>query len=80
MMGHLPPSQNQLFYDFNLEQLVPQNHFLRQIDRFLDFSLIKEHLADYYSHTGRPSVDPELMIRMLIVGYSYGIRSPSAPF
>lgn len=75
MMGHLPPNQNQLFYDFNLEQLVPENHFLRQIDQFLDFSSIKERLSDYYSHTGRPSVDPELMIRMLIVGYSYGIRS-----
>lgn len=75
MMGQLPPNQNQLFYDFNLEQLVPENHFLRRIDRFLDFSSIKELLADYYSHTGRPSVDPELMIRMLIVGYSYGIRS-----
>jgi transposase len=75
MMGELPPNQNQLFYDFNLEQLVPEDHFLRSIDRFLDFSTIKDLLSDYYSHTGRPSVDPELMIRMLIVGYSYGIRS-----
>ena len=75
MMGQLPPSQNTLFYDFCLEQYVPQDHLLRQIDPFLDLSHLRDHLASYYSHTGRPSVDPELMIRMLIVGYCYGIRS-----
>lgn len=75
MMGELPANQNELFYDFNLEQVVPRDHLLRSIDRFLDFSDIKTLLADYYSHTGRPSVDPELMIRMLLVGYCYGIRS-----
>jgi transposase len=75
MMGQLPSSQNGLFYDFCLEQYVPQDHLLRQIDPFLDLSGLRDHLASYYSHTGRPSVDPELMIRMLIVGYCYGIRS-----
>jgi transposase len=75
MMGQLPPSQNTLFYDFSLEQFVPQDHLLRQIDSLLDLSELRDHLASYYSHTGRPSVDPELMIRMLIVGYCYGIRS-----
>ena len=75
MMGQLPPDQNALFYDFCLETYVPQDHLLRQIAPFLDLSDLREHLASYYSHTGRPSVDPELMIRMLIVGYCYGIRS-----
>jgi transposase len=75
MMGQLPPSQNTLFYDFSLEKFVSQDHLLRQIDPLLDLSDLRDHLASYYSHTGRPSVDPELMIRMLIVGYCYGIRS-----
>jgi transposase len=75
MMGQLPPSQNTLFYDFSLEEFVSQDHLLRQIDPLLDLSDLRDHLASYYSHTGRPSVDPELMIRMLIVGYCYGIRS-----
>jgi transposase len=75
MMGQLPPSQNTLFYDFSLEMFVPQDHLLRQIDALLDLSDLRDHLSSYYSHTGRPSVDPELMIRMLIVGYCYGIRS-----
>ena len=75
MIGQLPPSQNALFYDFCLEKFVSQDHLLRQIDPLLDLSDLRAHLAPYYSHTGRPSVDPELMIRMLIVGYCYGIRS-----
>lgn len=75
MMGQLPPDQNALFYDFCLEKYVPHNHLLRKIDHVLDLSNLREHLRDYYSTTGRPSVDPELMIRMLIVGYCYGIRS-----
>ena len=75
MMGQLPPDQNALFYDFCLENYVPQDHLLRQIDPFLDLSDLRDYLASYYSPIGRPSVDPELMIRMLIVGYCYGIRS-----
>jgi len=75
MMGQLPAAQNSLFYEFSLEQHVPQGHLLRQIDRFLDFDSIRQHLSPYYSHTGRPSIDPELMIRMLLLGYCYGIRS-----
>ena len=73
MMGQLPPSQNTLFYDFFLEKFVSQDHLLRQIEPLLDLSDLRDHLASYYSHTGRPSVDPKLMIRMLIVGYCYGI-------
>lgn len=74
-MGSLPAQQNSLFYDFCLERHISENHLLRHIDRFLDFDRIREHLEPFYSHTGRPSIDPELMIRMLLVGYCYGIRS-----
>ena len=75
MMGQLPPRQNALFYEFCLEEQIPETHLLRQIDQFLDFTQIRKHLEGYYSHTGCPSIDPELMIRMLLVGYCYGIRS-----
>lgn len=75
MMGQLPEQQNELFYDFCLEKHIPDGHLLRQIDQFLDFEQIRLHLTSFYSHTGRPSIDPELMIRMLLVGYCYGIRS-----
>ena len=53
----------------------PDNHLLRKIDRFVDLSEVRAHLGPYYSDVGRPSIDPELMIRMLIVGYCFGIRS-----
>ena len=75
MMGPKQEAQAALFYEFSLEDHVPQDHPLRSIDRFVDLSGIRTHLADFYSHTGRPSVDPELMIRMLLVGYCFGIRS-----
>jgi hypothetical protein len=75
MMGRQPGGQDHLFYSFNLESVVPEKHLLRGIDRCLDLTDLRQHLAEYYSHTGRPSIDPELMIRMLVVGYCYGIRS-----
>lgn len=75
MMGPKQEAQAALFYEFSLEDHVPQDHLLRSIDRFVDLSSIRTHLADFYSHTGRPSIDPELMIRMLLVGYCSGIRS-----
>ena len=75
MMGQLPPRQNALFYEFCLEEHIPDTHLLRRIDQFLDFTQIRNHLEPYYSHTGCPSIDPELMIRILLVGYCYGIRS-----
>ena len=75
MMGQRAGAQDQLFYSFNLDSRVPADHLLRRIDRFLDLSALRRHLAPYYSHTGRPSVDPELMIRMLIIGYCFAIRS-----
>jgi transposase len=75
MMGRKPGGQKPLFYVFNLDDHVPADHLLRGIDRCLDLGELRRHLAPFYSHTGRPSVDPELMVRMLIVGYSLGIRS-----
>jgi len=75
MMGSNDKPQSELFYAFNLEEIVPQDHLLRSIDRYLDFTDLRQHLTPYYSHTGRPSVDPELMIRMLLIGYCLGIRS-----
>ena len=69
MMGELPGGQGELIYEFNLEKRIPQDHLLRQIDQFLDFTELRRHLKPYYSSTGRPSVDPELMLRMLLVGY-----------
>lgn len=75
MMGPRQEAQAALFYEFSLEEHVPQDHLLRSIDRFVDLSVIRAHLADFYSHTGRPSIDPELLIRMLLVGYCFGIRS-----
>jgi transposase len=75
MMGERTVAQEALFYAFSLERHVPAEHLLRSIDRFVDLSDIREHLHAFYSTTGRPSIDPELMIRMLIVGYCMGIRS-----
>jgi len=74
MMGQQAGLQDQLFYSFNLERYVPSDHLLRGIDCF-DLSELHRHLAPFYSHTGRPSIDPELMIRMLVIGCCFGIRS-----
>ena len=67
--------QGQFFYSFDLDEVVPPDHLVRQIDAVLDLSWVHKELAPYYSHTGRPSIDPVLMIRMLIVGYVFAIRS-----
>ncbi|CAI9000432.1 transposase [Pseudomonas sp. IT-P218] len=75
MMGQLSSGQERLFYSFNIEDHIPANHLLRNIDRCLDLSDLRHYLADFYSPIGRPSIDPELMICLLIVGYCYGIRS-----
>ena len=74
MMGR-QVERSQLFYEFSLERHVPSDHLLRRIDRALDLSWLRAELAPFYSSTGRPSIDPELMIRMLLVGYCYAIRS-----
>ncbi|AML51860.1 IS1182 family transposase [Falsihalocynthiibacter arcticus] len=74
MLGPKQEAQGALFYEFSVDDHVPQDHLLRSIDRFVDLSSIRPHLAEFYSHTGRPSIDPELLIRMLLVGYCLGIR------
>jgi transposase len=75
MMGRREREQGQFFYAFDLDRVVPPDHLVRQIDGVLDLSWVHKELAPYYSHTGRPSIDPVLMIRMLIVGYVFAIRS-----
>jgi len=75
MMGHRQVEQAALFYEFSLERHIPGDHLLRSIDRFVEFGELRCELAPFYSTLGRPSVDPELLIRMLIVGYCFGIRS-----
>ena len=69
MMGERTVMQEALFYSFSIEEHVPADHLLRSIDRFVDLGEIREYMRSYYSDTGRPSIDPELMIRMLIIGY-----------
>ncbi len=68
MMGRGKSEQGQFFYEFNLDDVVPPDHLVRKIDAVLDLGWVHKELAPYYSHTGRPSIDPELMMRMLIVG------------
>jgi transposase len=75
MMGRREDGQGQFFYAFDLDKVVPPDHLVRQIEGVLDLSWVHKELAPYYSHTGRPSIDPALMIRMLIVGYVFAIRS-----
>src|SRR5450755_2314100 len=75
MMGRLKSDQSQLFYEFHLGDAVPEDHLVRKIDAALDLSWLRGELAPHYSSIGRPSIDPELMIRMLVVGYVFAIRS-----
>jgi transposase len=75
MMGSRQVEQGALFYNFSLDAHVPADNLLRSVDRFVDLSEVRRELVPFYSLMGRPSVDPELMIRMLIVGYCFGIRS-----
>src|SRR5215216_47242 len=75
MMGRLNQDQGQLFYSFCLEDVVPADHRVREIAAVLDLSWVHSELAPSYSHLGRPSIDPVLMIRMLILGYVFAIRS-----
>src|SRR5947209_8336152 len=75
MMGERRVRQDALFYEFSLERHVPERHLLRSIDRFVALDGLRQELAPFYSEMGRPSIDPELLIRMLIVGYCFGIHS-----
>jgi transposase len=74
MMGHHDRSEA-LFYYFRLEDQVPENHLLRLIEKHISFEFVGERLQDSYSETGRPSIDPELLLRILLMGYLYGITS-----
>jgi transposase len=78
MMGRVSHDQEQLFYSFRLDQAVPQDHPVRKIAAVLDLSWVHSELAPFYPKMGRPSIDPELMIRMLIIGYAFAIRSERA--
>ena len=75
MMGRREDGQVQFLYAFDLDKMVPPDHLVRLIDGVLDLSWVHKELAPYYSHTGRPSIDPVLMIRMLLVGYVFALRS-----
>jgi transposase len=74
MMGQQPRTES-LFYYFRLQDQIPEDHLLRLIDRHIDFSFVQEQLKDFYSPMGRPSIDPEVLLRLLLVGYLYGITS-----
>src|SRR5512147_3259823 len=74
MMGQHTRSES-LFYYFRIEDQVPENHLLRLIDRHVSFEFVREKLRDSYSDAGRPSIDPEVLLRVLLIGYLYGITS-----
>jgi transposase len=74
MMGEQSRTES-LFYYFRLEEQIPEDHLLRLLDRYIDFSFVRERLKGFYSSTGRPSIDPEVLLRLLLVGYMYGITS-----
>jgi transposase len=74
MMGQQPRAES-LFYYFRLEEQIPADHLLRLIDCYVDFSFVREQLKGFYSEMGRPSIDPEVLLRLLVVGYLYGITS-----
>jgi hypothetical protein len=75
MMGRLKSDQGQLFYEFHLGDAVPEDHLVRKIDAALDLSWLRGELAPHYSSMGRPSIDPELMVRMLVVVSLRSVRS-----
>ena len=74
MMGQQTRSES-LFYYFRIEDHIPEDHLLRLVDRHVDFAFVRETLKASYSHTGRPSIDPEILLRILLIGYLYGITS-----
>jgi transposase len=74
MMGQQTRTES-LFYYFRLEDQIPADHLLRLIDQHIDLSFVRERVKSLYSATGRPSIDPEILLRLLLVGYLYGITS-----
>jgi transposase len=76
MMGQHERTES-LFYYFRLEDQIPEDHLLRLIDQYVDLSFVRERLKSFYSSTGRPSIDPEVLLRLLLIGYLYGLsRAP----
>src|SRR2546427_7178947 len=75
MMMELHARSEVLFYYFRVDDQVPENHLLRLIEKHISFAFVRERLKDSYSETGRPSIDPELLLRILLIGYLYGIRA-----
>jgi transposase len=74
MMGQQSRTESLFFY-FRLEEQIPSDHLLRMIDSHVDFSFVREQLKDFYSSTGRPSIDPEVLLRLSLAGYLYGMTS-----
>lgn len=74
MMG-IKSYQERMFYNFSLSKRVPEDHFLRKVDKVIDLRFIRDLVADKYSHTGQPSIDPDVLFRMMLIGYFYGITS-----
>jgi transposase len=74
MMGQINRSED-LFHYFSMDQIVPPDHLLRDIDRHVDFGFVRERTRTLYSDGGRPSIDPEVLLRILLIGYLYGISS-----
>lgn len=74
MLGEKQRSEP-MFYYIRMEDIIPENHLLRLIDKHIDFSFIRKKVKHLYSHTGRPSIDPDVLLRMLLIGYLYGITS-----
>ncbi|HLA49557.1 MAG TPA: transposase, partial [Thermodesulfovibrionia bacterium] len=64
-----------MFYHVRMADIIPENHLLRLVDRYVDLTFIRGKVKHLYSHTGRPSIDPEILLRMLLIGYLYGITS-----
>jgi transposase len=77
MMGQQPRTDSLLYY-FRLEDQIPDDHLLKRLDRFIDFGFVRERLRDTYSAIGRPSIDLEVLLRLLLVGYPYGITARTA--
>ena len=64
-----------IYYNINLDSLVPEDHFLKKLDRLVSFDFVRNITRDYYSHTGKPSIDPKVLVKMLLIGYLFDIRS-----
>jgi len=64
-----------IYYNINLDSLVPEDHFLKRLESLISFDFVRDITKDYYSHTGKPSIDPVVLVKMLLVGYIFDIRS-----